>query len=1211
MGEDSVVLVGSYNLSIVLLSVLIAVIASFNAMNLALIAKDTVGRSRIRWLVVGSILMGFGIWTTHFIAMEAFTLPLIVRYDAFLTLLSILPAIAGSMAALFIIRHQTVNGKQIVLAGILLGAGISMMHYTGMAAMRMDADMQFDLLWVALSVVIAMAVASASFRVCCNTSNEEKRNLSQNKMTGAILMGGGIGGMHYTGMAALTIFSTATPYQRTFWQFGELSLAILATVAMLLTLIIFILSSTTLKRRMFGIAQKATLLSAIIILSAVTIVGQVAYRETTDLLLELELHKTNNEIDLHAIDTKASISNLQKDARFLASTPPIAGIMRADSGNGIDALDRSTDGQWRSRLQDIFSHFLLSRPEYLMIRFIGVKNSGRELVRVERQTDGEIFIQPESLLQQKAHRNYFIETMKVPAGKAYLSEINYDREFGKLVEPYQPVMRTSIPIRKPSGEMFGMLVINMDMKPVLFKLRDLDSNGDLDRVINERGDYIVHPNPNMVFGFELGERYRVQDEFPELSSLLSQDKGTLFSTINIYEHGNSMIAMARKITFDPLHPERFITLIELISPDYYAEQAVPVLKRISVFGQFIIAFAILIAFFFSNLLMRPLRSITEATEAFAEGSSRLALPLEDQSEIGDLARTFKAMTTQINERSDELRMNGQVFESALEGILVTDIDGVIQSVNPAFTDITGYSEEEVVGNNPRMIKSGHHDAGFYESMWKDILETGRWQGELWNRRKSGETYPVWETITAIKGDDGETSHYVAIFFDITERKQVDEKLQYQAQHDVLTGLPNRMLFNDLLEQILKEEQRSKGGVAVLFLDLDRFKEVNDTLGHQAGDLLLQEAAKRLEKVIRNSDVLARMGGDEFTLILRDISSINDASHIAEKIVAAANEPFLLEEHEVSIGASIGISIYPNDAEDADTLIKYADTAMYRAKDSGRNNFQFFTASMGEDLELRMQMKGAIDGAIKNREFELYFQPKVNLASGECIGAEALIRWVLPNGELVMPDIFLPLAEETGQIIDIGAWVIPAACHQMKEWHDQGYLHSMAVNLSARQFESSDLIWQLTQALEASGVDASFLDLEVTETCAMADPEKTIRVLTSMRGLGVKVSIDDFGTGYSSLSYLKKLPVNTLKIDRAFVRDIPEDSDDIAITTAVTQMASSLGLSIVAEGVENEEQRAFLNGIGCEQAQGYYFSRPLPIGEYMTWLKERGPQESEK
>ncbi|MES0372534.1 MAG: diguanylate cyclase, partial [Mariprofundaceae bacterium] len=860
-----------------------------------------------------------------------------------------------------------------------------------MAAMRVDAVMQFDLLWVAISVVIAMTVASVALRFYCSALAGESRNLSQSKITGAVLMGGAIGGMHYTGMAAVTFFSTATPYQRTSWQFSEVSLAMLATVAMLLTLVIFILTSTELKRRMFGIAQKVTLLSAVIILSAVTIVGQVAYREATDLLLELELHKTSNEIDIHAIDTKTLINGLQKDARFLAATPPIAGIMRAGSDSGMDTLDRSTGSQWRGRLQKIFSYFLLSRPEYKMIRFIGLKNSGRELVRVERRVDGKVYVQPEHLLQSKAHRDYFIKTLKVPAGRVYLSEINYDREFGKLVQPYQPVMRTSIPVYNSSGKMFGMVVINMDMKPLLSRWGDLDSDSDLDRAVNERGDYLVHPDPNMVFGFELGERYRVQDEFPELSSLLSPDSDSLFATFKVNEHGNPAIAIARKITFDSLHPERFIILIELTSPDHKADQATPILRRISIFGQFIIAFAILIAFFLSTLLMRPLRLIIDATEAFADGSSQLILPLEDQSEIGDLARTFKAMTTQINERSSELRLSGQVFESALEGILVTDIDGVILSVNPAFTAITGYSEAEVVGGNPRLIKSGHHDAGFYESMWKDVLETGKWQGELWNRRKSGETYPVWETITAIKGDDGETTHYVAIFFDITERKQADERLQYQAQHDVLTGLPNRMLFNDLLEQILKEEERSKGGVAVLFMDLDRFKEVNDTLGHQAGDLLLQEATQRLEKVIRSSDVLARMGGDEFTLILRDISSINDASHIAEKIITAMNEPFLLEEHEASIGASIGISVYPNDAEDAGTLIKYADTAMYRVKDSGRNNFQFFTASMGEDLELRLQMKAAIDGAIKNKEFELYFQPKVNLASGECVGAEALIR----------------------------------------------------------------------------------------------------------------------------------------------------------------------------------------------------------------------------
>lgn len=1518
MGVDSEVITGSYDLSIVMFSVLIAVIASYNVMNLADIAKDAVGRSRTRWLVAGSILMGFGIWTTHFVAMEAFTLPLAIRYDTFLTLISLLLAIITAFAALFIIRHPTINGKQAVMAGTILGVGISAMHYTGMAAMRLDAEMQYDLLLVAVSVVIAMAIASLSLWVFCSAEAGRGSDTSRNKMAGAVLMGSAIGGMHYTGMTAVTFLSTATPYQRTIWQFSELTLALLATVAMLLTLLVFMLNPEDLRRQIFRIAQKITLLSAVIILSAVVIVGQVAYKEASALLLELELRKTTQEIDLLAIDAKAAIANLQKDVSFLANTPPILGIIRADAAGGMDVLGSSTEQHWRERLQMIFSQFLLSRPEYMMIRFIGVKNRGQELVRVEYQANREIHVQPEPSLQQKAHRDYFIETLKVQPGEVYLSEINYDQEFGKLVEPYRPVMRSAIPVRRASGEIFGIVVINMDMGPTLNRLSDLDMDGDLDRTINDQGDYLVHPDSGQVFGFDLGEQHRVQDEFPELLPLLSHGDGQQAAVFDVNEHGNPMIAMTRKIAFDSLHPERFICLIELTSPEEYAERAAPILKRISIYGQFIIAFSILIAFFFSNLLMRPLRLITRATEAFADGSSRMALPLEDQSEIGDLARTFQAMTGQIEGRTEEmesareilektfasldsalflvgastqrvlkinraacrifghgpeelldqqlhllfvddqseeqfaesmlasldadgtfhtwakmrrkdgrefpteltvteirdsagerttlvyviddissrkeaeqkllnnyrmskattqalsvfvsqmdrkalfesilddlnslskseygligvvlkdsegkqylktlavtniawneeterlygeqekmglefnninsllgaviqsgeivianepatdprrgglpeghppldaylgyplylgdelvgmvglanrsggyddaiisylkplmqacanvlgadindqrrrkaeegLRLSGQVFESALEGIVVTDVKGTIQSVNPAFTEITGYSEEEAVGSNPRMVKSEHHGSDFYQSMWKGILETGKWQGEIWNRRKSGETYPVWETITAIKNDEGETTLYVAIFFDITERKRMDEKLKHQAHHDVLTGLPNRMLFNDLLEQILKEEHRSHAEVAVLFMDLDRFKDVNDTLGHPIGDLLLQEAAKRLQATIRESDVLARMGGDEFTLILRDVSGVLDASHIAEKIIHAMNELFLLEGHEINIGASIGVSMFPGDAEKAETLIKYADTAMYRAKEKGRNNFQFFTTSMSENLALRLKMKSAIDDAIKNKEFELYFQPKVNLSSGECTGAEALIRWVLPNGELVMPDNFLPLAEETGQIIDIGVWVISAACCQLKAWHEQGYAHSMAVNLSVRQFESSDLIWQLTQALEASGVDASYLELEVTETCAMAEPEKTIQVLNSMRELGVKVSIDDFGTGYSSLSYLKKLPVNTLKVDRAFVRDIPEDSDDVAITTAVTQMASSLGLSVVAEGVETEGQANFLNEIGCEQAQGYYFSRPIPIDEYMVWLKER-------
>ncbi|OIO74815.1 MAG: hypothetical protein AUJ57_01505 [Zetaproteobacteria bacterium CG1_02_53_45] len=552
---------------------------------------------------------------------------------------------------------------------------------------------------------------------------------------------------------------------------------------------------------------------------------------------------------------------------------------------------------------------------------------------------------------------------------------------------------------------------------------------------------------------------------------------------------------------------------------------------------------------------------------------------------------------------EDLLLASKVFESSLEGILVTDPLGNIQSVNPAFCQITGYSEAEVIGKNPRLLKSEHHDSVYYEKMWASILTTGKWQGELWNRRKDGGTFPIWQTISVINDDAGEVIHYVAIFFDITERKLADEQLQHQAQHDALTGLPNRMLFDNLLRQILREEHRTHQQSAVVFMDLDRFKEVNDTLGHPIGDMLLQEASKRLRSCIRDSDVLARMGGDEFTLILLDVTGINSAAYIAEKIIRSLNKTFYLLGHECHVGASIGISMYPTDGTDAETLIKCADTAMYRAKESGRNNYQFFTSSMGDELMLRIQMKKAIDEAIKHGEFQLYYQPKIHLVTGHCVGAEALIRCVLPNNELILPDTFLPLAEETGQIIEIGAWVLHQACYQLKAWHESGYdHHSLAVNLSARQFESNLLIEQLVQALDETKLDPSFLELEVTETCAMKDSDKTIEILEKIKKLGIKVSIDDFGTGYSSLSYLKKFPVNTLKVDRSFVRDIPDDRDDMAITTAIIQMASNLDISVVAEGVETKQQGEFLAGKGCELAQGYFFSRPLPIDEYMIWLK---------
>ncbi len=547
----------------------------------------------------------------------------------------------------------------------------------------------------------------------------------------------------------------------------------------------------------------------------------------------------------------------------------------------------------------------------------------------------------------------------------------------------------------------------------------------------------------------------------------------------------------------------------------------------------------------------------------------------------------------------------QVFDSTIEGIMITDADGVIQSVNPAFTTITGYSVDEAIGSNPRLLQSGRQDRDFYQQMWQALTEMGEWHGEIWNRRKSGEIYPEWLSITVIHNAFGNATQYVSLFIDITEQKANEARIEHQAYYDALTDLPNRRLFNEHLATALDMAQRREWTAAVMFLDLDRFKMINDTLGHDIGDRLLSSVAQRLTAAIRQEDLVARMGGNEFTLLLPQIDQRHDAVTVANKILQILSEPVTVEGHELYITASLGIALYPDDGVEADVLMRNADSAMYRAKERGGNQQQFYCAIMNSEAGERLALERDLHKALQRCEFELYYQPQIELVSDRITGMEALIRWRHPELGLVSPDSFIPLAEETGLIVAIGEWALHSACAQLKAWQEAGLAaQRVAVNLSARQFHDHDLLATVEAALATSGLAPAHLELELTESIVMNDAAATIETLSKLKAMGITLSIDDFGTGYSSLSYLKRFPLDTLKIDASFIRDLRDSEDDGAIVTAIIVMAHSLGLGVIAEGVEEERQLAFLQAQGCDEVQGFYFSRPLPVDEMQRLLQKR-------
>ncbi|KIL98970.1 Sensory box/GGDEF family protein [Paramagnetospirillum magnetotacticum MS-1] len=555
-------------------------------------------------------------------------------------------------------------------------------------------------------------------------------------------------------------------------------------------------------------------------------------------------------------------------------------------------------------------------------------------------------------------------------------------------------------------------------------------------------------------------------------------------------------------------------------------------------------------------------------------------------------RSVRRLTEQAV-ADEENRLAAHVFSNALEATIITDPKGRILRVNPMFTELTGYGEDEVLGRNPRVIRSNHHDAEFYAEIWQSIYRDGRWQGEIWNRRKDGQVFVAWESIVAVHDDAGAIRYFIGIFRDITEQVEAQRHILRLAHYDVLTDLPNRVLFQDRLERAVVHALRHDRLAALLFLDLDGFKKVNDTMGHRAGDDLLKEVANRLRTCVRMTDTIARLGGDEFTVILDEISSAGDAAVVADKILASLQAPITIDGREVFIGTSIGISLFPENGTTGDVLLKHADTAMYQAKAAGKGCFNFYSAEMTKRQEHRLDLEIALRQAVEEGQFLVYYQPKKSTSANRVCGFEALVRWQHPRLGLIPPMDFIPLAEEMHLVDRIDLFVMRQACRKGRIWREEGHDITIAVNLSGVNFSADDLPGQVAKVLEETGFPAEYLELEITESFVIDLAVDKREVLQRLRALGVRLSIDDFGTGYSSLSYLKRLPVNTLKIDRSFVRDIARDSRDMMLVSSIIGIAHSLGLKVVAEGIEDTDQLGILVSLECDEIQGYLIAKPMP------------------
>ncbi|MBU3898366.1 MAG: EAL domain-containing protein [Gammaproteobacteria bacterium] len=754
----------------------------------------------------------------------------------------------------------------------------------------------------------------------------------------------------------------------------------------------------------------------------------------------------------------------------------------------------------------------------------------------------------------------------------------------------QIVVGVALPLPTPAEALApvpGVLVGELNLAQVSrFAAELAKSNELLPIIVDQRGNIVGHPD---------AQRALHQDNISYLpllhGAVASRPQTDRFTLDGIDYIGNAT----------PIKGPGWTALVAQPSEQAFATVR-STLLALAAGSVLALLLAVIMAIIGSRRMMRRVTQFSEQMHAIANGDFRATIPRSNIEEIESLARSMREMANAVLEREARLQLAASVFTHAREGITITDAAGTIVEVNDTFSLITGYSREEVLGQNSRLLQSGRQGPDFYAAMWKDLAGKGHWYGEVWNRRKNGELYAEMLTVSAVRDGAGKTQNYVALFSDITSVKQHQSQLEHIAHYDTLTGLPNRLLLADRLHQAILQSQRHSRSLAVVFLDLDHFKAVNDAHGHNIGDELLVALALRMKAALRDEDTLARLGGDEFVAVLVDLAQPQDCEPVLARLLQAASDPITAHEQVLQISASIGVTLYPQDGGDADLLLRHADQAMYAAKQSGRNRYHLFDVVQDAAMQTQHESLEQIRRALEREEFVLFYQPKVNMKTQTVIGAEALIRWQHPERGLLAPACFLPVIEGHPISVAMGEWVINAALTQMSKWYATGLNLPVSVNLGAHQLQQDDFVSRLTILLGAHpDVPRQCVELEVLETSALEDMAKVSRVMQSCREIGVRFALDDFGTGYSSLTYLKRLPAQVLKIDQSFVRDMLVDADDLAIVTGIIGLARAFDREVIAEGVETPAHGQLLLSLGCELAQGYGIARPMSALALAAWV----------
>jgi len=1153
---DSVLYEGNYDYVLVSLSILVAILASYAALlvsQFVSISASTKPSLKRLWITGGGLSLGLGIWAMHFVGMLAFSLPCSSSYDGILTFLSTIPSILASILAIGLISRSELSKARLLMGGLLIGTGIGAMHYSGMAAMRLNGLIRYDIKLFSLSIVVAVVLATFALWIKFRLQAEQSRLKNWATPASAVMMGLAVSGMHYTAMAAAYfIRGDAANILDDGISPTFLAAIVLASTSLIITITIVATyigrpnNTFSIKRSYRTIALLIATWFAISWLSA-----DAYYNRLANSLYQNELQQTSLKVEQLTRNISESITVLKGITLVISRDGDTRRALQR-FGPGITPSSLSYEVRKQRWTQDkslnTLNDYLATAASNLGADNIFIMNAAGECISSSNAEKKDSFVGTSYV-----DRTYFQQAKAGELGRQYA--VGRTSNIPGLYYSH-PVM--------DSNRFMGAVVI----KRSITRYRDW---------IEQANAFIADNNGVIVLA---------QDKSLEFHSLPNSPISQLSTEKRSLQYKMSAIPSLSLSPWDEHDFPQTVRFDDQAFPTVLVSKTLPE-DSITVYA--------------SHTL----------TEILNFGTAKVWLFLLLATTGGMLLVTASAILLYLRESQRtkaDLSIAATAFE-AQEGMMITDTHNHILRVNRAFTLITGYSAEDVVRKNPNILKSGRQNSAFYTEMWEQLIKQGYWEGEIWNRRKNGEIYPEFITITAVKDADGTIANYVSTFNDITANKTAEDEIRNLAFYDPLTRLPNRRLLMDRLHQAIASCSRSKCKGALLFIDLDNFKSLNDTLGHSMGDLLLQQVAQRLESCVREGDTVARLGGDEFVVILDDLScepleAAAQTETIGEKILAKLNQTYQLGTYAYHSTPSIGATLYHSEQHDIEDLMKQADIAMYQAKDAGRNTLRFFDPKMQESINARAKLEEALRNALVRNEFRLYYQIQVDI-SNRPLGAEVLIRWIHPELGFVSPAQFITLAEDTGLMLPIGEWVIDTACAQLKLWQADELTQDLAlsVNVSAKQFRQADFAGQVKTIIHRHGIRPPLLKIELTESMLVEDVENTIATMNDLKTLGVQFSLDDFGTGYSSLQYLKRLPLDQLKIDQSFVRDIAKDDNDKAIVRTIIAMANSLNLDIIAEGVETEEQRRLLQSKGCCYFQGYLFSRPVPIEEFESILKK--------